>query len=435
MLCALIAGLVGPLAPGVRASREPAVPAPPASPRLPAPPAHVGAADGGLEASPAASTTRPRWKRRIDKLVKGRAIGVAVHVEGEILYEWGAKRRRAPASNEKLLTSMVLLETFDRTDRLSTLASASTVAGGVVAGDLWLLGRGDPTVTGGGAFGKSLPFRATGLKQLADNIVDAGVTRITGSVKGSTGYFARDWWATGWKDYFPTYYIALPSALTFDGNRAGGKHISDPELRAARSLTKKLRKAGVTVEGGPGMGPAPGGLVEVARVSSAPFEKILRHMNRASSNFFAEVLGKRASVAHRGAPGKISKGAAEIERYGSDRNVSISAYDSSGLSNANRISARGLTRLLDDADDQTWGAVLRRTLPTGGQGTLEKRLRSVKVRAKTGTLIGHSALSGYVWLERSEAWAPFAIISSGMAKSDASAIEDKIVRILTERAR
>jgi D-alanyl-D-alanine carboxypeptidase len=58
----------------------------------------------------------------------------------------------------------------------------------------------------------------------------------------------------------------------------------------------------------------------------------------------------------------------------------------------------------------------------------------VKVRAKTGTLIDISALSGWVWMTKESAWGEFSIMSRGMSKSDAVAIEDRIVRIVANRA-
>jgi D-alanyl-D-alanine carboxypeptidase len=58
----------------------------------------------------------------------------------------------------------------------------------------------------------------------------------------------------------------------------------------------------------------------------------------------------------------------------------------------------------------------------------------VKVRAKTGTLIDISALSGWVWMAQESAWGEFSIMSRGMSKSEAVAIEDRIVRILANRA-
>jgi D-alanyl-D-alanine carboxypeptidase len=128
---------------------------------------------------------RAEWKKKLDKMVSGRNISVAVRDDGRTLYRWGATKSRIPASNQKLLLSMALLEVLPPDHRITTTAAANGLSlTGVVQGDLWVLGRGDPTITGGGRFGKSLPFRATGLGKLARKIKDAGVTRITGAVNG-----------------------------------------------------------------------------------------------------------------------------------------------------------------------------------------------------------------------------------------------------------
>jgi D-alanyl-D-alanine carboxypeptidase len=79
--------------------------------------------------------------------------------------------------------------------------------------------------------------------------------------------------------------------------------------------------------------------------------------------------------------------------------------------------------------------VLRKTLPFGGAGTLAGRLRDVRVRAKTGTLEEVSTLSGWVWLERAGTWAEFSILSRGLSKGAAVAIEDRVVRTVARRAR
>jgi D-alanyl-D-alanine carboxypeptidase len=73
-------------------------------------------------------------------------------------------------------------------------------------------------------------------------------------------------------------------------------------------------------------------------------------------------------------------------------------------------------------------------MPTGGQGTLEDRLHGIPVRAKTGTLSNISALSGWVWLRQEKAWATFSILSGGMPKYTAAAIEDRIVRVVHRAA-
>lgn len=364
------------------------------------------------------------WMRRIDRLTAGRAISVSVREAGEFLYRRRDRDQRIPASNQKLLLSMALLDRLGPGFRFQTKVVGPALSKGVVRGDLWILGRGDPT-TG-----------RRQIRRLARKVVEAGVRRVRGSVMGSTSYFARDWWAPGWRWFFPTYYVALPTALTFQGNRSrDGHHVRDPERRAATYLTRRLEALGVRVSGNPGSGRPPGGLGELAVIRSAPLSEIVRLTNVWSSNFHAEVLGKRLGVASFGTPGSITRGAAATQKWASDHGASVTANDGSGLSYRNRVTATGMVRLLGTAEGLPWGDALRRSLPGGGWGTLQGRLEGVTVRAKTGTLIGVSALSGYVWLERRATWAEFSILSSGTSKSTAVRIEDAVVRLLSERAR
>ncbi|MGH2676861.1 MAG: D-alanyl-D-alanine carboxypeptidase/D-alanyl-D-alanine-endopeptidase [Actinomycetota bacterium] len=380
----------------------------------------AGAAE--LTAERASRAPRPGWRRQIGRLVAGRAVGVSVREEGEYLYRQADVRRRAPASNEKLLLSMALLDRLGPDATLVTQAAAAAApVGGVVAGDLWILGSGDPDV------------RLATMRRLAQELVAAGVIRIEGSVIGSTGFFKRDWQAPGWRADFPRTQVALPTALVYEGNQAGGVHIRDPELRAARALTEELEDRGVAVADKAGSAKAPPGLVPVAEVESDQLAALLDVMNRFSSNFWAEVLGKRLGAEALGTPGSIAKGAAAIRGWAGQFGVVVKARDSSGLSYGNRVSPRGLVRLLDLMEDRPWGEDLREALPEGGQGTLQGRLVHVPVHAKTGTLSGISALSGYVWLRRPGTWAEFSILSR-MSKDAAVRLEDRVVRILWRRA-
>jgi D-alanyl-D-alanine carboxypeptidase/D-alanyl-D-alanine-endopeptidase (penicillin-binding protein 4) len=299
---------------------------------------------------------------------------------------------------------------------------AADPKGTVIEGNLWVVGRGDPSVG---------PKR---MKRLAGRIADAGITRIKGSVKGSTGYFARDWWAPGWKPDFPSEHVPLPTALTYAGNVAGGVHITDPERRAAARLTDRLEERGVKVDGAPGMGAAPGGLDVVATVRSSKLIGLLRSTLRSSLNFHAEVLGKRLGAAVFGVRGTIAKEAAAIEAWADALGVGVVARDGSGLSYQNAVGPAGMVRLLDAVEDLAWGPSLRMALPRPGQGTLKGRLKGLKVRAKTGTLSGTSALSGWVWLDKTGTWAEFSILCSGMSKAEAVALEDKIVALVSRRA-
>jgi D-alanyl-D-alanine carboxypeptidase/D-alanyl-D-alanine-endopeptidase (penicillin-binding protein 4) len=353
------------------------------------------------------------WMLAIDHAIGTRRVSVAVGDEDAFLYGRAASAPRIPASNEKLLLSMALYDTLGSEFRIRTSVASSGGSSGVVR-NLWILGRGDPGVT------------AATIGTLARRVADAGIARVRGRVFGSTGYFRRDWDAPGWNAEARDS-VNRPTALVFERNVR-----ADPEREAAELLTRRLEALGVRVQGRPGSGRPPGGLETIASVTSQPLQWLLTKMLRPSDNFMAETLGKRLGVETRGVPGTIAKGAAAIEAWTDGHGTGFTLNDNSGLSYANRVTAEGIVRLLWFAEDQPWGPDLRRALPTGGQGTLRHRLRGVDVRAKTGTLDDVSALSGWV-KSRSGAWVEFSVLSFGMSKSTASAIEDRIVAILQDR--
>ena len=372
----------------------------------------------------ARAPARPAWKVKVDELVEGLQVGVSVREAGQFLYRHADKVRRTPASNQKLLLAMALLDRLGPDLRIPILARANIVEpGGVIPGNLWIIGRGDPHVG------------PNNLGDLAEEIADAGITRVRGSVKGATTYFARDWWARGWKPYFPDEYIPLPSALTYLGNVDGGRHIKNPERRAARELTAQLRAVGISVGGPADAGEPPPGLQQIAAVRSPPLIVLLQNMLSHSINFSAEVLGKRLGVDRYGIPGTISKGARAIAGWVARMGSRAIAYDGSGLSYANGVAPAGIARMLGVVEELPWGDDLMAALPGPGQGTLTYRLAGVPVRAKTGTLTDRSALSGWVYLQETGTWAEFSIISKGLPVSRAKDLEDRIVRILWRDAR
>lgn len=362
------------------------------------------------------------WRGRIADLVRGKPFSVTIGNDGEFWYRYRGGVSRPPASNQKLLLSMALVKRvpLDRTIATRAMSTAEPV-NGVLHGDLWIVGGGDPET----AFGA--------ISDLADELRAAGLTRIRGRVIGATTPFIRDWWAPGWRDYFPSVYIQIPTALTFRGNEGpSGRHIRDPERRAARELTRRLEARGIRVTGEPGMAPAPRGLHPLATIRSAPLASIMRRMNVASSNLRAEVLGKFLGRLRFGRP-SIDGAARAIGAFVRARGLAGTSYDASGLSYANRVRSDTMVRLLWYADTQPWADPLRATLPTGGEGTLRGRLERVTLRAKTGTLIDVSALSGWVWLDRAQEWAEFSILSSRFDDDAAKVVEDKIVRIVAHQ--
>jgi len=373
---------------------------------------------------PNAATARPGWKGDLDRIIGGRPFSVAVGDDGAYWYRHLAGVGRPPASNQKLLVTMALLDHHSPGRRIPTDVmvprGADTVVDGVVRGNLWLAGHGDPEVG------------HADLAAAADAVAAAGIRRVNGDVIGWLGPFQRDWFAPGWRDYFPDVYIARPTALTFEGNTSGGHHVAEPERWAARVFRTKLEARDVDVRGGTDARRTRPPLRSIVRFRSAPLIDLLRRMNVPSSNLHAEVLGKWFGLV-RG--GSIDAGADRVCGWIRRQGERFRCEDASGLSYGNRASAHGIVRLLWRAERAPWGADVRSTLPSGGQGTLRERLTGVRIRAKTGTLIDVSALSGWVWVEAADDWVPFSIMSSHFDDATAKTIEDRIVRVLAHDAR
>ncbi len=368
--------------------------------------------------SPSLEPRLAPWAAALDALIGDRPVSVSVAIGGRLRASHLGDVPRIPASNEKLLLSMALLDRFGPRYRIPTMAEVRRLHGGVVRGDLWLVGHGDPEVGD------------ERLSRLAERIVAAGVREVRGSVVGDTSTFRRGRWAPGWHR-IALSFIPVPTALTFDGNEGPEGFVFDPERDAATALTADLEALGVRIDGPSGAGAVPVDARPIARVPSAPLEDIVRRQNTSSLNLDAEVLDKLLGRVTFGAPGTIAKGARAIEAWAREQAVRLVAHDAAGLSYANRITTDQMVRLLSLADAAPWGGVLRSTLPSAGEGTLSGRLGGLEVRAKTGTLIqGVSALSGWLRSEGSGRWAAFSILSRGLDKNQAVALEDEIVRFL-----
>ncbi|MFN2490162.1 MAG: D-alanyl-D-alanine carboxypeptidase/D-alanyl-D-alanine-endopeptidase [Actinomycetota bacterium] len=351
-------------------------------------------------------------------------MSLAVGVGGRLVFSHDGRRRRVPASNQKLLLSFALLDRLGPDHRIPTSALGGKLEDGTLKGDLWLIGHGDPTLT------RAAPsywgdITSPTIAELAKRVKESGVTEIDGRVMGATDFFAHDFDVPGWQPYVPDRYVQLPSSLALDGNYMVGHR---PERAVARALSKSLEDVGVRVGGLPGWGKRPGGLSRLATVRSRPLIEIVSYMNRTSNNFFAEMLGKLLGAEVFGPDGTIAKGARAIKAWTRGSGVRAAVYDSSGLSYKNRVSTQALVKLLGRVEGKTWGRALRTGLAAPGEGTLRYRLAGLSVRAKTGSLFnGASALSGWVRPAGGERWVEFSILDQDAPQ----AIEDRIVGVIS----
>ncbi|MEM8642532.1 MAG: D-alanyl-D-alanine carboxypeptidase/D-alanyl-D-alanine-endopeptidase [Cyanobacteria bacterium P01_G01_bin.54] len=174
--------------------------------------------------------------------------------------------------------------------------------------------------------------------------------------------------------------------------------VHDPARYFLETLRSQLRLAGITVESAAVTASVPR-LATQDAWRSPPLAELIRATNQPSQNLYAEVLLHRLGQAH-----ASGEGVRALEASLTDLGVEPSTYhlaDGSGLSRHNLVSPEAITQTLYHMAHSEHAAVFLDSLPVGGEsGTLRRRFRETPVVgtvfAKTGTLTGVSALSGYL---------------------------------------
>jgi serine-type D-Ala-D-Ala carboxypeptidase/endopeptidase (penicillin-binding protein 4) len=312
---------------------------------------------------------------------------------GRVVYGWQRRRSFKPASNEKLGVALAALQRLGASYRIRTEVRGDGSRDGTAwRGRLVLKGYGDPALGAGD------------LRRLAAKLRATGIRRVTGRIVGDETYFDARRTAPGWRTSY--YKIESPplSALVVDRARVNGRTVDKPALAAAKAFRRALVAAGIAVGGKAATGRAPTGAPVLAVVRSKIVAAMVRHMNKISDNFFAEMLVKHLGARLRDR-GTTAAGCAVVRRVLETRNVPLAGVriaDGSGLSRYDRATARAVGAILRSAwRDPALRDPFFASLPIAGvDGTLEDRMRSGpayrRVRAKTGTLNTASALSGYV---------------------------------------
>jgi len=144
---------------------------------------------------------------------------------GEMLYEKNADKYFVPASNMKLLTTALALDKLGADYRFRTTIETNGTLGadGMLRGDLFFVGRGDPNLSN-----RKFPFDTKEefdgppdrvLAEMADAVVARGLKEITGDIVGDDSYFPRERYPDGWEiDDMVWEYGAAISAIVVDDN-------------------------------------------------------------------------------------------------------------------------------------------------------------------------------------------------------------------------
>jgi D-alanyl-D-alanine carboxypeptidase/D-alanyl-D-alanine-endopeptidase (penicillin-binding protein 4) len=421
-------------------------------------------------AAGAAATPPPKpananeLKQRIYQMIRNSPasqrgqVGVYVQVlkTGRVVYSENGIKPMVPASNLKVVTTAAAFDLLGPDFRYVTeLRGGAPDAQGVLHGDIYLKGSGDPTMC--------LPYvnPTAPWKFFVKHLKEKGIRTIQGDLVGDDSAFDREYLGQGWFDrYLLDSYAAPISALSLNSNvveltitnqgvrldppsggfqlqkqyRDGGYEecwitrernsevtavkgtvpagsvikrtvtVANPGMYTLGSLASTLKSNGIAIKGRSRLISLGG---EVGRCRATPLiaqyksprlKDIAAQVNKESDNVFAGHLFKTLGEHSRG-QGTAANSEAAVRDFLRKHKISdegLVMVDGSGLSTSNRISPRQLVGVVEIMWRHGHGQAFVDSLPTGGEGTLTSRLGGLVVRAKTGTLEEHSALTGYL---------------------------------------
>jgi D-alanyl-D-alanine carboxypeptidase/D-alanyl-D-alanine-endopeptidase (penicillin-binding protein 4) len=382
-----------------------------------------------LGAAPAQAASRDAQLRRALQRTwraAGPAAGAYVYdaTHRRVVFSARSATPRPVASNAKLFTSAAALLLLGPAATLPTdvLAGAPVDAAGTIAGDLFLRGSGDPT------------FDRPQLDSLVDQVVAAGVRRITGSVVGDGTRFDAVRTGPSGDGTFDPQLKGVLGALAYQRGAQvdGGGLQPDPDRAAAFRLDDALEARGVVIVGVPHAGATPPGAAPLALVTSPPASALVALVARDSDNYVAEMLAK-AIAARTAVPGTTMGGAAAIATAAAGQGAQVALVDASGLDPRDRAAPHAVVDLLRRM--RLTPAFAGALAIAGRTGTLVDRLTAPpaagRCEAKTGTMDVNrvSALSGWCRTRRGRTLV-FSLLMTNQSVGSALTTQDAMVQLL-----
>ncbi len=180
----------------------------------------------------AAAAQNKELARRVDAILEQSDVargfwGVEIEElnSGRVVYSHDADRLFTPASNTKLFTTAATLALIGPDYRFRTTVESTTPPDkyGRLSGDLVLVGRGDPNLSG-----RALPYDLKTerplspthvLEELANQVVARGVKVIDGDIVADDSFFVYERYGPGWsQDDLVWEWGAPVSALAINDN-------------------------------------------------------------------------------------------------------------------------------------------------------------------------------------------------------------------------
>ena len=362
--------------------------------------------------TPAVPVVEETWAGRVCRgldslcaqpLFETTQLGMYIYdlTEGRPLYARNAIQRLRPASCQKLVTSIAALHYLGGDYQFRTrLFTTGTVSGGVLSGDVYVLGGMDPLLS------------RSGLQQMVAALAREGISSIDGhlyidlSMKDDLG-LGSGW---SWDDDYGPY-----SALMVDAK----DQFAEQWVAALSKGGIRLKYRAVQQKTVPTVG--------TRAILTIPhhIDEVLIPMMKMSENIYAECMFFQIA-AFGGQKLATRKHAEEkIKRLIAQLNLPVDNYtiaDGSGRSLYNYASPELLVTLLNYA--QSRPEIFQHLYPSlpiaGVDGTLEKRMVETpaagNVHAKTGTVSGISSLSGYLTAANGHLLS-FCIINQGVPRA------------------
>ena len=336
-------------------------------------------------------------------------------------------RALAPASNEKLFTAMGALAVLGPDSVLTTELRLTP------AGDLVVVGGGDATLTARGAHS---------VDTLAALARAGGVATVAGALVVDESRHDGARRAAAWQDWqIPTHTGPL-SAFMVDDNRwrSDAAFVADPALGNAELLRAALGAHGVVVVGPTVAAPHPPRARRWRRCRP-------RRWPRSCATCCCAATTRSPTCSSRRSGGPVSRSAPSPAARGSTTDalrvlcvpMTGAVDDGSGLSRGNTRSAREWRSILQAARGQSWWPLLHDALPVAGRsGTLAGRMRGTAaegtVHAKTGTIIGGTALAGYGATASGRAVVFSVVVNGPGAESAAGAVDGLVAAVAATTA-